>query len=165
MRTLPSFRRVLLRTSPLLVVACASTGPIPPPPPGLVFLECDQMPGDATATAEVTDQGDLIRVRGHSFYLPPGAVRGRERFEVRARRGRHVGVDILPRGYHFSERATVTLSWARCGSLPAGFHPVIVEVETGTTRVKQVLEARVNAGDSTVSAPIEHLTGYLIGGT
>jgi hypothetical protein len=165
MRTLSSFRRALLRASPLLVVACASGGRTAPTPPGMVFLECDQMPGAATASAEVTGQGDLLSVRGHSFYLPPGAVRGRERFEVRNRAGRNVGVDILPRGYHFSERAIVTLSWARCGSLPPGFRPVIVEVETGTTRVKQVLEAQVNAGDSTVSAPIEHLTGYLIGGT
>jgi hypothetical protein len=165
MRIFPSIHRVLVRALPLLVVACAGAGPETDVPQGLVFLECDQMPGEARATAEVTDQGDLMTVRGNSFYLPPHAVRGRERFEVRSRAGRHVGVDIWPRGYRFGTSATITLSWARCGSLPPGFTPVVVEVETGRTKVNQVLPSTVNMEDSTVSARIEHLTGYLIGGT
>lgn len=165
MRIFPSVRRAAVRALPLLVVACASAGSNPPPPANVVFLECDQMPGVAIAVAEVTDQGDELRVRRHTFDIPPGAVRGRERFEVRNREGRHVGVDIWPRGYQFADSAIVTLSWARCGSLPPGFNPVVVEVFTGTTRVKRVLETDVNTQDSTVTAEVGHLTGYLIGGT
>jgi hypothetical protein len=165
MRSFPQIHRVLVRALPLLVVACASAGPGRDVPGDLVFLECDQMLGTAHATAEVTDQGDVLRVRGNSLTLPPGAVRGRERFELRSRAGRHVGVDILPRSYQFGSSATITLSWARCGSLPPGFTPVVVEVEHGKARANQVLQSTVNMEDSTVSAQIEHLTGYLIGGT
>lgn len=168
MRILFPFRRSLLRASPLLVAACASGGHPPGPPIGGALLECGVPPHEGLAVSVVEAGGDVLAVRGHTFRLPPGAVRGRERFEVRDRQTRNVGVDIRPHGYRFADSAAavITLSYARCGDgLPEGFRPTIVEVEPGDTTRVQELETTWDPESRTVTARIQHLSGYLISGT
>lgn len=164
---IPSFR-TLFRASPMLVVvACASASPPQPPERVIGFLECGTPPTEALAVSVVEPAGDSLSVRGHVFRLNAGSVRGRQRFEVAERRSMHVGVDIQPHGYRFSAPATLTLSYARCaGGLPAGFRPAIVEVRPGSTiPVGLPLPTEVNTEARTVTAHIEHLSGYLIAGT
>lgn len=166
MHILAQVRRSLLHASPLLLVACASAGPPPPPPRVVGLLECGEAPSEASAASVVDSRGDALAVRGHVFRLSPGAVPGRERFEMSERRTRHVGVDITPHGFRFAGEATITLSYARCGTLPAGFNPAIVEVRPGSTvTVGMPLPSEWNAEARTVTARIEHLSGYLISGT
>jgi hypothetical protein len=168
MRTLARIRRWSLRALPLAACACASAGPAPPP--GYRFLECGTPPEQGVAVAVVGREPDALSVRGHTFRLGRGAVNGRQRFKMYDRRSRNVGVDIRPHGYRFTtapdDSTTVTISYARCGELPAGYRPFIVEVRPGTTiPVGQPLQGTVDYQNRTVTARIEHLSGYLIAGT
>lgn len=160
-----SLRRTLLRIAPLLVLACATAAPAPPPgPAGIRFLECRAAPNEAFASAVVDEAGDALHVRGHRFHLPPGAVRGRERFRVTDRPTAHVGVDIVPHGFRFARPAEITLSYAACDDVPADMELFIVEVRPGTTiPVGDPLDSDVDPETRTVTASIEHLSGYLIG--
>ena len=161
MTDFPGFRRTLLRIVPLLAVACATAAPAPR---GVTLLECRAAPNEAFASAVVDQAGDALHVRGHRFRLPPGAVRGRERFRVTDRRTANVGVDIVPHGYRFARPAEITLSYAACDDVPADAELVIVEVRPGTTiPVGDPLESKVDRQARTVTASIEHLSGYLIG--
>jgi hypothetical protein len=162
MRT-PSYRRIILRASPLLVVACASGGSSPPPP-GFELLRC-QAANAAAAEATVDAAGDVLTVRGHTFRLPPGAVRRGTRFRVQDRATGHAGVDIRPHGTVFETPAQLTISYARC-DVGAGQsrNLQIVEVRPGGTAVVgDPLPSRVDSIARTVTVEIEHLSGYLIG--
>jgi hypothetical protein len=166
-----SFRRALLRATPLLLVACASHAPSPPPPPGtgLTLLKC-RTAHPAAAEASVGSDGDEIRVRGHTFHLPPGAVRQVTGFRVADRTDGYAGVEITPHGTQFDAPARLTLSYARCGTEVAGYRRLqIVQVEVDslqrTVIVDSTLQSQWNPRDSTVTAHIRHLSGYLISGT
>ncbi|HEX6910697.1 MAG TPA: hypothetical protein VF142_09880 [Longimicrobium sp.] len=168
MRTLAFIRRWSLRALPLAACACASAAPAPPP--GYRFLECGEPPDQGVAVAVVDPDGDVLSVRGHAFRLGRGAVIERKRFKMHDRRTRNVGVDIRPHGYRFTtapgDSTTVTISYARCGDLPVDYRPAIVEVRPGTTiPVGEPLPSTVNREARTVTARIEHLSGYLIAGT
>jgi hypothetical protein len=165
-----SFRRTLLRATPLLLVACASHAPSPPPPPGsgLTLLQC-RTANRAAAEASVGSEGDEIRVRGHTFHLPPGAVRQVLGFRVEDRVDGYAGVEITPHGTEFDAPARLTLSYARCGSEVARYRRLqIVEVKFDSLQrpviVDSTLQSHWNQRDSTVTVHIRHLSGYLIGG-
>lgn len=162
-----SFRRTLLRASPLLVVACASHAPSPPPGSRLTLLQCPTA-HPAAAEASVGSDGDEIKVRGHTFHLRPGSVERVTGFRVRDRVDGYAGVEIHPHGTRFSTPARLTLSYARCGSEVAGYRRLtIVEVDSldGTTILNDKLQGEWNRRDSTVTVFIQHLSGYLIAGT
>lgn len=164
---IPSFRRTLLRASPLALVACASHGPSPEPGSGLTLLQC-QTAHPAAAEASVGSEGDEIRVRGHIFHLPRGAVSRVTNFRVEDRIDGYAGVEIKPHGTRFDAPVQLTLSYARCGSEVAGYRRLqIVEVDTleGTVILDSSLESHWNPRDSTVTVHIRHLSGYLISGT
>jgi hypothetical protein len=165
MRIVSPFRRTLVCALALLAAACTAPEHRSVVPPPYRFLECDEPPGESVAIAVVEAGGDVLEVRGHSFRLPPGAVAGSERFEMHDRRTRNVGVDIRPHGYQFGvDSTTITLSYARCGELPADFRPFIVEVRPGTTiPVGEPLQSFVDTEARTVTARILHLSGYLVG--
>jgi hypothetical protein len=165
---IPSFRRTLLRASPLLVVACASHAPSPPPGQGLTLLQC-RTAHPAAAEASVGNDGDQIRVRGHTFHLPPGAVRQVTGFRVEDRVDGYAGVEITPHGTQFDAPARLTLSYARCGAQVAGYRRLqVVQVEVDSLQrpviVDSTLQSQWNPRDSTVTVHIRHLSGYLIGG-
>jgi hypothetical protein len=162
-----SLRRVLLRATPLLLVACASGAPSPPPGSRLTLLQCPTA-NHAAAEASVGSDGDEIRVRGHTFHLRPGSVEQVTSFRVRDRVDGYAGVEIHPHGTRFSAPARLTLSYARCGSEVAGYSRLtIVEVDSldGTTIRDDKLQSNWNRRDSTVTVHIQHLSGYLIAGT
>ena len=159
-----SFRPMLLRATPLLLVACASGGHSSG---GRILLQC---PGanPAAAEASVDQAGDEIAVRGHRFRLHPGSVPGTTHFRVEERVDGYAGVDIQPHGTRFANDAParLTLSYARCRGEAAGFRTLqIVEVRPGGTEIVKELGGDWNRRDMTVSVEIEHLSGYLIAGT
>lgn len=162
-----SIRHMLFRAAPLLLVACASGAPSPPPGSRLTLLQCPTA-RPAAAEAFVGGDGDVIRVRGHNFHLPPGAVREVTGFRVADRTDGYAGVEIRPHGTRFDAPARLTLSYARCGSEVAGYRWLtIVEVDSlgGTTILDDKLQSKWNRRDSTVTVHIRHLSGYLIAGT
>ena len=166
MRT-PSFRRALLRVSPVLLVACTSYGPAPRRD-GDVFrlLRCPPVRA-AAAEATVDSAGDSITVRGHTFTLKPGSVTEVMGFRVTDRADGYVGVEIEPDSTEFAVPAVLTLSYARCGDAAAGFrHLKVVEVGKGdTVIVDSTLIGEWHRKDSKIKVQIKHLSGYLIGGT
>jgi hypothetical protein len=163
-----SFHRILLRATPLLLVACASHGPSPQPQPrtGLTLLQCPRT-HPAAAEAAVDEKGDRITVRGHTFELRPGSVRRITPFRVRDRPDGYAGVEIEPDRTQFDVPARLTLSYAQCAAEAAGFSNLeIVQVQTGgTVIVDSTLNSEWNRNDMTVSVDIGHLSGYLIAGT
>jgi hypothetical protein len=163
MPTSSRFRRFVIVGTPLFIFACATGVPGPPPPPGYELLRC-RPAGAAVTQAEVDETGGTLAVRNHRFVLPPRAVGRNTRFTVRERRTGHVGVDITPRGTRFDTPARLTLSYAHCDGLPAGFHPSVVEVEHGGTAiVGPPIYGEVDSAARTVTVDVEHLSGYLIG--
>jgi hypothetical protein len=160
---LPSFRRTLLRVSPLLVVACASGGS-PQPDTGLKLLRCRPV-NAAFAEASVDSAGDSITVRGHTFHLRPGSVRHINGFRVKDRPDGYAGVDIEPHDAEFHIPAQLTVSYAHCDA--TGLRNLrIVEVEPGdTVIVDSMLDSRWDKRNQTVRVDLRHLSGYLIAGT
>ena len=167
MRTL-SFRRILLRAAPLLLVACGGHGRVSPPGPGngLTLLQCTRT-NPASAKALVDVSGDEITVRRHRFHLRPNSVTRVDTFTVTDRPDGYAGVDIEPHGTRFDAPAKLTLSYAHCGNQAAGFRSLeIVEVEPGgTVIVDSTLNSEWNPEEMTVTTEIKHLSGYLISGT
>lgn len=166
MRT-PSFRHALLRVSPVLLMACTSYGPAPRQD-GDAFrlLRCPPV-RPAAAEATVDSAGDEITVRGHTFHLRPGSVTQITGFRVTDRADGYVGVEIEPDSTEFAVPAVLTLSYARCGNAAAGFRNLqVVEVGKGdTVIVDSTLDGVWNRRGATITVHIEHLSGYLIGGT
>lgn len=164
-----SFRRTLLRASPLLLVACGGHGASPHPEPGtrLTLLRCPTG-NPAAAEATVDAAGDQISVRGHSFQLRSGSVRQMTGFRVDDRADGYAGVDIQPHGTKFADNAParLTLSYARCRAEAERFTNLeIVEVSPGgTVIVDSMLNSEWNRDEMTVTADIRHLSGYLVGG-
>ncbi len=159
----PSFRRTLLRASPLLVVACASGGS-PQPDTGLTLLRCRPV-NAAFAEAVVDSAGDEIIVHGHKFHLRPGSVTTIDSFRVRDRPDGYAGVDIEPHGARFRVPAQLVLSYAHCDAR-AFTNLTIVEVEPGdTVIVDSMLGSSWQRGKQTVTVDLPHLSGYLIAGT
>lgn len=162
----------VLRALPLLLVAaCGGHGPYPPPDDGgnrgaSRPVECGEGSG-ASAGAEIGRLGGMVGVRGHSLDVPADAVGNPERFTIMERRSAHIAVDVGPHGASFnSKRATLTLSYARCGGFPAGFTTLqIAEVPPGGTGILRTMPSTVDSTNQTVSTTTEHLSGYLIVGT
>lgn len=155
---------LLLATPLLLAAACRnSTGSRPSEYEPLV---CGRGDG-STATAEVGPAGGRVAVRGHSLSVPAQAVTSSTRFSITERDTTYVAVEVQPHGQPFARNATLTLSYARCGGQPFGYQNLrIVEVKSGTTDVIRVMPSTVDSTSRTVStAGLNHLSGYLIGGT
>jgi hypothetical protein len=159
-------RSAPLRALPLLVLPLAAACKHGPSA-GITYepVECGQGTGQSAA-AGVDGTGGTVTVGGHSLILPAQAVTSRTTFTITERAAGHIGVEVEPHGTQFGRSATLVLSFARCGGLPAGFDDLrVVEVRKGTTEVIRVMPSVVNAQARTVTTTgLEHLSGYLIGG-
>ncbi|HEU4885176.1 MAG TPA: hypothetical protein VFT45_23140 [Longimicrobium sp.] len=167
MRGTPRSRRSApLRVLPLLVLPLAAACKDGPSAARTYEpVECGQGTGQSAA-AGVDAAGGTITVGGHALILPAQAVTSRTTFTITERAAGHIGVEVEPHGTTFGRSATLVLSFARCGGLPAGFDDLrVVEVRQGTTEVIRVMPSVVNAETRTVTTTgLQHLSGYLIGG-
>jgi hypothetical protein len=160
MCTASCIRRWTLRALPLVGVACASAAV---PPSEYELLNCGpQTESVAVAVADTT--GDSLSVRGHILALPRGSLRHNQRFRLEDRRDGYVGVEISPDRFEFVNPAQLTLSYARCEPLPSDPSRLRIYHVDGT-RVIEEIESQVDTAARTVTADIQHLSGYLIGGT
>jgi hypothetical protein len=155
---------LLRRALPLLLVGACSRDSV-----GLNDyrpLECGQGNGAAAAVA-IGPEGGTVTVRGHSLTVPAGAVNARTPFSITEDRTGYIGVEVRPHGTQFLKDATLSLSYGRCGGNPAGFRNLrIVEVDSGTTKVRRVMPTVVDSATRTVrTSRLNHLSGYLIAGT
>lgn len=169
MCTISCVRRWSLRLLPLLALACATAAPAPAPPPReqpYWLLQCGRQ-SESIAEAVAETSGDMLSVRGHALRLPRGTLAAPQRFRVADRTDGYVGVDIEPHGFHFARPATLVLSYARCDTLPKPASELrIYEVDTGGTRFIRELPSHVDTVARTVRTDsLNHLSGYLIGGT
>lgn len=159
--------RVLRALPVLLAAACAGHGA---PPDGggnrgaYRLVECGMGTG-ADVAAEIGNRGGMVGVRGHSLEVPEGLAA--RRFSITERATAHIGVEVEPHGASFNgKRATLVLSYARCGGFPAGFTNLqIVETPPGGRDILRTLPSTVDEAKQTVTATTEHLSGYLIAGT
>lgn len=119
----------------------------------------------ASASNTIGPEGGVVSVGGNTLIVPPNAVRNPVTFRITERQDRVVGVEVEPHGTRFARDASLSLSYARCGS-PGGSREFrIVEVESGTTRVLRTLPSQVDSATRTVrTSRLDHLSGYLVGG-
>jgi hypothetical protein len=165
MRSSTPLRFSVLRALPLLVLPLAAACKEGPSVSSAYEpVECGQGNGQSAAVA-IDGAGGTVSVRGHSLVVPPQSVTARASFSITERQAGHIGVEVEPHGTQFAKGATLTLSFARCGGPPGGFEDLrVVEVRRGSTEVIKVLPSVVNPQTQTVTATLEHLSGYLIGG-
>lgn len=165
----PSPRTLALRALPLLLAAaCASHGtPVPDtdfvPGGRPVVVHCGR--GNGRSDAErIGPRGGTVEVDRHSLTVPAGAVDTSTSFTIMEVPSRSILVEVGPSGTTFQDSAKLTLSYARCGGFPRGFkHLQILQVDANDS-VIAVLPSTVDKRRKTVSAELQHLSGYLIGG-
>lgn len=165
MRTVSRFGRILVRALPLLALGCTHGGNSRTVPDGVWLLRCTpQRESVAIAVAQMT--GDSLTVRGHTLALPPGTLPRAKRFRMDDRTDGHVGVEIRPHGFRFSAPARLTLSYAQCESLAVDARQLKIYYVDDDNDVLAELPSQVDTVAKTVTTGrIDHLSGYLIGGT
>lgn len=158
----------ILATAVLAAGACTrgNMGNVPPlgittPPPGA--LDCSSTP--VTASGTVGPEGGSVGAGGHRIMLPPGAVANGVAFSVTRHRSEFGLVQVLPAGQQFSTPATLTLSYEHCrGGPAAGLTPTLFRWNPQQRAWEQVTGAsRHDREARTVTAQIDHLSGYAIG--
>ena len=164
----PSARTLALRALPLLLAAaCTSQGPVPDDGGGVagrpVALPCERGRGNSDARP-IGPRGGSVEVDRHTLTVPAGGVSASTTFTIMEVASPTVRVELGPDGTTFQTPATLTLSFARCGRLPRGFRDLQILQVDGNDSVIAVLPSTVNMRRRTVSAPLQHLSGYLIGG-
>jgi hypothetical protein len=165
----PAPRTLALRALPLLLAAaCASHDPPWPDTGGgaagrPVAVVCGRGNGESQARA-IGAGGGTVAVDRHSLAVPAGGVGARTTFTIMEVASPTIRVELGPDGTTFESPATLTLSFARCGGLPRGFKDLQILQVDGNDSVIAALPSTVDVRARTVSAPLQHLSGYLIGG-
>lgn len=156
--------RVLGLALPLLgVAACWDDGTSPR---DYKPVACGTGTG-VSGSATIGPAGGTVTAAGYSLIVPAGALSSPVSFRIVERQDQYLGVEVEPHGTQFSKDATLTLSYARCGANPDGYKQFrVLEVSSGTTRVLRTLPTQVDSATRTVrTTRLNHLSGYLIGGT
>ncbi|HEU4885175.1 MAG TPA: hypothetical protein VFT45_23135 [Longimicrobium sp.] len=165
----PSARTLALRALPLLLAAaCASQGaPVPDNGGGVSgrpqAVVCGRGNGQFDAKPIGAGGGTLVAYR-HELFVPKDAVGARTTLTIMEVASTSIRVELGPDGTTFEKPATLTLSFARCGGMPRGFRDLQILQVDGNDSVIAALPSTVDVGRRTVSAPLQHLSGYLIGG-
>jgi hypothetical protein len=162
-------RTLVLRALPLLLTAaCASHAPrVPDTGRGgtgrPVAVVCGRGNGGSEARP-IGAGGASVAVDRHRLLVPRGGVGTTTTITMMEVASRSIRVELGPDGTRFEKPATLTLSFARCGGVPRGFRNLQILQVDGNDSVIAVLPSTVNMRARTVSAPLDHLSGYLVGG-
>lgn len=165
----PSPRAFALRALPLLLAAaCASHGaPVPDNGRGVagrpVPVVCGRGSGESGA-GSFGARGGRVAAGRNVLIVPQDGVGRSTTFTIMEVASPTMRVELGPGGTRFEKPATLTLSFARCGGFPRGFRDLQIMQVDGNDSIIAVLPSTVDMRHKTVSAPLEHLSGYLIGG-
>jgi len=165
----PPARTLALRALPLLLAAaCGSHGaPWPDNGGGVagrpVAVVCGRGNGQSDAQP-IGARGGMVEVDRHELFVPEDAVGARTTLTIMEVASTSIRVELGPDGTRFETPATLTLSFARCGGPPRGFKDLQILQVDGNDSVIAVLPSTVDMRRRTVSAQLQHLSGYLIGG-
>lgn len=133
------------------------------------LFECT-WPQTVYSEAEVTpEKGATIQVANQTLRIEPGAVGEPVQVVLIRDASRYLKVEAYRKNgndmrVEFRAPATLTLSWRGCPSSPGD--PQIVQVDPATDEIVREfkpLQMRVNEREQTVSAELDHLSGYAIG--
>lgn len=160
---------VVLRALPLLLTAACASHAAPVPDSGRgatgkpVAVVCGRGTGQSRAQP-IGVRGATVAVDRHSLTVPEGGVGASTTFTITEVASPAIRVELGPSGTRFGTPATLTLSFARCGGVPRGFRDLQILQVDGNDSVIAVLPSTVDPRARTVSAPLQHLSGYLVGG-
>ena len=171
MRIVTRFGRLLTGALPLLALGCmqrppdgAGAGAGAGAPQNVTLLRCTPQP-EAVAEVVVGPAGDTVFVRRNRLVIPAEALNGPTRFTVRERTDGYVGVDITSAVSRFRPPLQLTLSYAHCDALPVDPTRLKIYYVQGV-HVMEELPSEVNPAAQTVTTlQLDHLSGYLLGGT
>lgn len=130
-----------------------------------VLLVCPGGNGQSDSRDMGPGNNPPLRVGNHELVIVPGAVSQVRRFTLREPASNHIEVTIDP-NIALLPPCILTLSYARCGSLPKGVNPqslTIVEIDPGTTKILRVLPSSVQPGPKTIrTVVLDHSSGYAV---
>jgi hypothetical protein len=124
------------------------------------LLSCAPLPYDSVSQA-IGPQGGLIRVGGHSLYVPPGSLDSTVTITAVAPSGNVRMVRFGPEGLQFANGAVVTLSYENC-SLVSRLIPKRVAYIDGSQNVLSVLLSFDNIWGQSVSGHLKHFSDYAV---
>lgn len=174
--TVPRLLRcVLLGTATISVLSCADSssvvaGPRATRPADLLggllgglaagLVQCQPMPYDSVSQA-VGPEGGTIRVGGHSFVVPAGALDDSVVITAVAPSENVRRVRFQPEGLEFGIAAQLTLSYENCSLLGSLLPKRVAHVAEGLT-ILEYLASVDNLVHRTVTGSVHHFSDYAI---
>lgn len=152
----------------LALAACAArpevreADPVPPAPPNA--LPC---PSDASRQSQrvLGNAGGSVEAGGQRLTVPRGALRDTVTFRLVEPIAEYVLVHAYPDGIGFgADSATLTLSYRRCPSVTPQHTPAVFRWNV-VSQQWDPLPSVHDPANRTVTATLDHLSGYAIGGS
>lgn len=124
------------------------------------LLRCT--PSEYTGTAEVIGPaGGQLSIGANKLVIPRGALSQNMLLTMERRMGDLVAVTFGPHGLNFLKKAHLTLDYGTCVVPPSAQLKIVYATEDGG-QILEILSSLANIGHSTVAAPIEHFSSYMI---
>lgn len=117
--------------------------------------------GYGSVTQTIGSAGGVIKVGPHSLSIPAGALSAPVTITATAPAGNYAEVKFEPQGLQFARPAAVTLSYRSCGLLGV-LDALSVAYIDDNFNILQILPSLPNIFNETVTAPINHFSGYAL---
>jgi hypothetical protein len=157
-------------TAAVVIAACESRSPMPAAPQSpsrllggvlgkVQLLACTPVAADST-TITIGPDGGTIVVGPHALVVPPGALDSAVAITAIAPSDTVNRVTLLPSGLVFNHPATLTLSYANCGSIGDLLHRIVYI--DGSLSLLDVLPTLDDVLNQQVSTNLHHFSDYAI---
>ncbi len=139
-----------------------------PDPATFRVYECPRAQNRDDARNISEAEGGFLFAGRHLLSVPPGAVRGNPRLQMREHAGQYLVVSFRPLGERFERTALLTLSTARCaGTVPAPTRVIRYRPGTGWQEVQsRMVEAAGQEGrmvrEHTVQVELDGFSSYAL---
>lgn len=124
------------------------------------LLRC--IPSEYTGTAEVIGPaGGQLSIGANKLVIPRGALSQNMLLTMERPMGDLVAVTFGPHGLNFLKKAHLTLDYGTCLVPPSAQLKIVYATDDGS-QILEILSSLANKGHSTIAAPIEHFSSYMI---